>query len=94
MSEFCNLIYDHQFQNEENKDQGKGIDIVDFHTVGFYKDNHLPKRSLSLNIYEYKKTLAPIDCEKSIKSVKAPTGSIKEHENFGYPLPALSLIHI
>ena len=65
MSEFCNLVYDQQFQQEENKHQGKGIDIVDFHTVGFYKDQHRPKRSLSLNIYEYEQTLGPLDCDKS-----------------------------
>ena len=65
MSEFCNLVYDHQIQQEENKHQCKGISIVDYHTVGFHKDQHLPKRSLSLNIYEYEQTLGPVDCEKS-----------------------------
>ena len=65
MSEFCNLVYDHQIQQEENKHQYKGINIVDYHTVGFYKDQHRPKRSLSLNIYEYEQTLGPVDCENS-----------------------------
>ena len=65
MSEFCNLVYDHQIQQEENKHQCKGISIVDYHTVGFYKDHHRPKRSLSLNIYEYEQTLGPVDCENS-----------------------------
>ena len=65
MSEFCNLVYDHQIQQEENKHQCKGISIVDYHTVGFHKDQNLPKRSLSLNIYEYEQTLGPVDSEKS-----------------------------
>ena len=71
MSEFCNLVYDHQFQQEENKHQCKSINIVDYHTVGFYKDQHRPKRSLSLNIYEYEQTLGPVTCEKpSVDSSK------------------------
>ena len=77
MSEFCNLVYDHQILQEENKHQYKGINIVDYHTVGFYKDQHRPKRSLSLNIYEYEQTLGPVDCENSsadsLKNLSART---------------------
>ena len=79
MSEFCNLVYDHQFQQEENKHQGKSINIVDYHTVGFYKDQHRPKRSLSLNIYEYEQTLGSVDCElSSIDSLKKLAARTKE----------------
>ena len=88
MSEFCNLVYDQQFQQEENKHQGKGIDIVDFHTVGFYKDQHRPKRSLSLNIYEYEKTLEPVNCEKSsVDSLKNSSTRINEHYDSSYQSP-------
>ena len=89
MSEFCNLVYDQQFQQEENKHQGKGIDIVDFHTVGFYKDQLRPKRSLSLNIYEYEKTLGPVDCEKSsIDSLKKSSARINKQYDSSYQSPA------
>ena len=89
MSEFCNLVYDPQFQQEENKHQGKSIDIVDFHTVGFYTDQHRPKRSLSLNIHRYEKKLGPVDCEKSsVDSLKNSYTRINEHYDSSYQLPA------
>ena len=79
MSEFCDLVYDHQIQQEENKHQYKGINIVDYHTVGFYKDQHRPKRSLSLNIYEYEQTLGPLDCKQSsVDSLKKLAARTKE----------------
>ena len=87
MSEFCNLLYDHHLQHEENNVQNKGINIVDFQTVGFYKDHHHPKRSLSLNVFDYEKILAPIDYEKSINSTTTPTESIKKPDNISYPSP-------
>ena len=88
MSEFCNLVYDQRCQQEENKHQCKGIDIVDFHTVGFYKDQRRPKRSLSLNIYEYEKTLEPVNCEKSsVDSLKKSSTRINEHYDNSYQSP-------
>ena len=89
MSEFCNLVYDQRCQQEENKHQGKSIDIVDFHTVGFYKDQRRPKRSLSLNIYEYEKTLGPVDCEKfAADSLKKSSTRINEPYDSSYQSPA------
>ena len=89
MSEFCNLVYDQRCQQEENKHQGKSIDIVDFHTVGFYKDQRRPKRSLSLNIYEYERTLGPVDCEKSsVNSLKKSSTRINENYDGSYQSPA------
>ena len=89
MSEFCNLVYDQRCQQEENKHQGKSIDIVDFHTVGFYKDQRRPKRSLSLNIYEYEKTLGPVDCEKSsVDSSKNSSTRLNEQYHSSYQSPA------
>ena len=61
MGEFCNPVNDRLYQHEEKEKKNTNIDIIDFQTVSFDKDQHRAKRSLSLNIYKYEKMLGPME---------------------------------
>ena len=61
MGEFCNPVNDRHHQHEEKEKKNTNIDIIDFQTVSFDKDQHRTKRSLSLNIYKYEQMLGPME---------------------------------
>ena len=61
MGEFCNPVNERHHQNEEKERKNTNIDIIDFQTVSFDKDQHRAKRSLSLNIYKYEQMLGPME---------------------------------
>ena len=61
MGEFCNPVNDRLYQHEEKEKKNTNIDIIDFQTVSFDKDQDRAKRSLSLNIYKYEQMLGPME---------------------------------
>ena len=61
MGEFCNPVNDRLYQHEEKEKKTTNIDIIDFQTVSFDKDQDRAKRSLSLNIYKYEQMLGPME---------------------------------
>ena len=61
MGEFCNPVNDRLYQHEEKEKKNTNIDIINFQTVSFDKDQDRAKRSLSLNIYKYEQMLGPME---------------------------------
>ena len=78
MSEICNPVNNNHGPREEKVDKENGIDIVNYQTVGFDKNQQRTNRSLSLNFYKYEQMLGPMESEEpSLNPPKPPEASIK-----------------
>ena len=79
MGEFCNPVNDRHHQHKEKEKKNTNIDIIDFQTVSFDKDQHRAKRSLSLNIYKYEQMLGPMEyANGSLESLNGTEARGKE----------------
>ena len=79
MSEICNPVSNNHVSCEEKVDKENGVDIVNYQTVGFDKNQQRTNRSLSLNFYKYEQMLGPIECEKP--SIEPPNPKPPEASN-------------